>query len=105
MIDYTTDLGKFYAMWLKKYLKHKGIKMKVHIQEGNVKFKITGSYFKKIGQEYSFQNPLYTMRTFPENVINPDGTSAYSTWTGGILGVTEKQLEDFNELNKKWYIE
>ena len=34
MIDYTTDLGKFYAMWLKKYLKHKGIKMKVHIQEG-----------------------------------------------------------------------
>ena len=34
MIDYSTDLGRFYAMWLKKYLKHKGIKMEIHPKEG-----------------------------------------------------------------------
>lgn len=34
MIDYTSDLGRFYVIWLKKYLKHKGINIKVHVKEG-----------------------------------------------------------------------
>lgn len=66
------------------------------------KFKITGKYFKQLGSEYSTQNPIYTTRTFPENLLKMDGTKAYGTWTGGILGVLKEQMEDFNDFIKKW---
>ena len=34
MIDYSTNLGRFYAMWIRKYFKHKGINIKIHVKEG-----------------------------------------------------------------------
>lgn len=72
---------------------------------GVSKFKISGTYFQTIGREYSHQNPFYTTRTFPENLMRIDGTNAYSKWTGGVLGVVTKQMEDFNDFHKKWYID
>ena len=71
---------------------------------GKTKFIIKGEYFQQLGQEYSWQNPVYTIRTFPANVFNTDGTSAYSTWEGGLIGVTAKQMEDFTDFNKRWYL-
>lgn len=71
---------------------------------GTEKFQLKGSYFKELGQEFGEQNPIYTMRTFPENVYHPDGAHAYDTWTGGIIGVLAKQLNDFNEFHRDWYI-
>lgn len=68
------------------------------------KFYLKGDYFNTLGVEYGTQNPVYTMRTFPQNVLNPDGSPAFSTWTGGILGVTNKQMEDFNKFHMQWYI-
>lgn len=72
---------------------------------GKTKFKISGSYFQTLGKEYSWQNPIYTVRTFPEHLMNPDGSKAYSGWIGGLLGVLERQMEDFNDFHKKWYLE
>jgi hypothetical protein len=72
---------------------------------GNVKFKMNGPYFRKLGEEYSWQNPIYTIRTFPENLANPDGTRAYPEWSGGPIGVLHKQMEDFANFHKKWYLE
>lgn len=72
--------------------------------KGDTRFKIDGNYFKKLGDEYSWQNPVYSIRTFPENLLNQDGTDAYSKWTGGLLGVLGKQLEDFTDFHKKWYL-
>jgi len=72
---------------------------------GKTKFKIKGDYFQTLGKEYSWQNPIYTIRTFPKNLINLDGSMAYPEWTGGWLGVAEKQMEDFNDFHKKWYLE
>ncbi len=72
--------------------------------KGKAKFYLKGDYFRELGEEYDFQNPVYTMRTFPENVYNLDGQKAFPTWTGGIIGVTGKQIEDFNEFHKQWYI-
>jgi hypothetical protein len=68
------------------------------------KFFIKGDYFRTLGVEYGTQNPIYTMRTFPENVYKPDGSRAFSSWTGGVLGVTGKQMEDFSAFHKQWYI-
>lgn len=72
---------------------------------GKTKFKIKGDYFQTLGKEYSWQNPIYTIRTFPKNLINLDSSMAYPEWTGGWLGVVEKQMEDFNDFHKKWYLE
>ncbi len=70
---------------------------------GQEKFKLDGAYFKQLGDEYSWQNPVYTIRTFPSHVMNPDGNPAYSDWQGGILAVTTQQLDDFNDFSDKWY--
>ena len=75
------------------------------LYKGKLKFRIAGDYFQTLGKEYSFQNPVYTMRSFPENLKNPDGTRAYAEWSGGILGVALKQMEDFNDFHKRWYLE
>ncbi len=72
--------------------------------KGKTKFKITGKYFQTLGKEYSWQNPVYTMRTFPENLMNPDGSDAYPEWTGGLIGVTGKQIEDFNDFHETWWV-
>jgi hypothetical protein len=73
--------------------------------KGKTKFKIKGNYFQTLGEEYSWQNPVYTIRIFSENLINLDGSMAYPKWTGGLLGVLGKQMEDFNDFHKKWYLE
>jgi hypothetical protein len=72
--------------------------------KGNIKFYITGEYFNTIGSEYGDQNVVYTIRTFPENVYLPSGNLAYSTWSGGLLGVLSKQMDDFNDLCKNWFL-
>ena len=72
--------------------------------KGNVRFYVSGTHFQNIGMEYGIQNPVYVIRTFPENIYTKDGLRAFNVWTGGVIGVTGKQMEDFNELNKKWYL-
>jgi len=72
--------------------------------KGKTKYIIEGNYFHQLGTEYSWQNPVYTMRTFPENVLRPSGEHAYSQWTGGILGVTNAQMNDFDDFQKQWYL-
>jgi hypothetical protein len=71
--------------------------------KGDKKFILSGNYFNNLGKGYSYQNSLYTMRTFPENLKNLDNQDAYPQWTGGILGVSNKQIEDFNDFHDKWY--
>ena len=63
-----------------------------------------GDEFLKIGQEYSYQNPVYSVRTFPEKLRVPSGEPAYSSWTGGLLGVVGAQMDDVNEMARAWYI-
>jgi hypothetical protein len=72
--------------------------------QGTQKFILKGDYFQTLGMEFGEQNPVYTMRTFSENVFKLDGTAAFGTWTGGLLGVVGKQMEDFNDFHKQWYI-
>ena len=73
--------------------------------KGKKKFYIQGDYFKEIGSEYTYQNPVYLLRTFPENTYMLGGTKAYSTWTGGVLGVMKEQMEDLDDLAYKWFKE
>lgn len=72
---------------------------------GTPKFMLDGSYFRKLGEEFEHQNPIYTLRTFPGNVYKLDGSLAYGQWTGGWLGVVGKQMEDLNQFAKDWYLD
>lgn len=73
--------------------------------KGTLKFTLNGDYFGQLGNEFGEQNPVYTIRTFPENLFLPNGETAYSKWEGGMLGVLNKQMEDVNDFNKKWYLD
>ena len=72
---------------------------------GKTKFKVEGIYFRQLGREQGVQNPAYTIRTFPENLKSLSGGRAYPEWTGGMLGVLNKQMEDFNDFHDKWYLD
>ncbi len=71
--------------------------------QGEVRFLLDGRYFQEMGEDFEHQNPVYTLRTFPEKLETPSGLSAYGEWTGGMLGVLNKQMNDFNDAMKAWY--
>lgn len=71
---------------------------------GKTKFRLEGYYFQILGKERNIQNPAYTIRTFPENLKTISGLRAYPEWTGGILGVLNRQMEDFEDFHNQWYI-
>lgn len=73
--------------------------------KGEDRFYFKGDYFQNLGKEYEFQNPIYTLRTMPENIYTLDGEPQYGSWTGGWLGVTGKQMEDMNTFAKDWYLD
>ncbi|GGH04224.1 hypothetical protein [Mucilaginibacter phyllosphaerae] len=72
--------------------------------KGKPKFKLPGKYFHKLGIEYKQQNPMYTLRTFPENVMNLDETKAFGSVTGGLFGVLKAQMDQFSDFTKSWYL-
>lgn len=98
------DVFRVFLQYASK-LKEKSFDTVLLQSNGKTKFSLEGGYFKKLGKEYGDQNPVYTMRTFTEHVYTPDGKKAFGTWTGGLLGVLKKQMEDFGEFHKKWYVE
>lgn len=53
---------------------------------GTPKFALDGAYYAQLGQEFGERNPVYTIRTFPRNARKLDGTPAYETRSGGMLG-------------------
>ncbi|KIG14633.1 hypothetical protein DB30_06512 [Enhygromyxa salina] len=72
---------------------------------GETKFVLDGAGFQEIGRDYAGQNPVYTIRTFPERLRTPDGAVAFERWKGGALGVLGEQMDDFNEFQDRWYID
>lgn len=72
---------------------------------GSTRFLIRPERFRTIGAEHGMQNPVYVLRTLPEDILTPDGRPAYGQWTGGLLGVVGRQMEDLNDFARKWFIE
>lgn len=71
---------------------------------GMPKFALDGAYYTQLGQEFGEQNPVYTIRTLPQNVRKLDGTPAYETWSGGMPGILNRQMEDVNQFPRDWFI-
>jgi len=98
------DVFRLFLQFAEKVKDYKFNKVELAFRK-EVIFFINGDYFSKLGEEFSTQNPVYTMRTFPENLKKPDGENAYPKWEGGLLGITSKQMEDFSDFHRQWYID
>lgn len=72
---------------------------------GEKKLVVPGDYFQQLGREYDTQNPVYTIRTFSHHVSTMDGTKPFPAPDGGLLWVLKEEMEQFNELNKRWYLD
>lgn len=73
--------------------------------ENTTRFLLSGDDFNVLGKSLGTENPIYTLRTFPEKLFLPDGSNAYSKHEGGILYRVPLQLEDFKDMNEKWYLD
>jgi hypothetical protein len=72
-------------------------------RQGTDIFLMKGDDFAAIGQQFGAgQNPVYLIRTLPEKLYKPTGEGAFGQWTGGLLGVLGKQMEDANAAAKRW---
>lgn len=69
------------------------------------KFVLGGADYKTMGKDYKTQNVMYTIRTFPEKLTTPDGKRAFETRAGGVLYLMRVQMEDFNNMNKAWFLD
>lgn len=66
-------------------------------------FVMDGDDFDRFGAQFAAgENPVFLVRTLPENLRRPNGEAAFSTWDGGWLGVVGKQLEDVNAMSEEW---
>ena len=72
---------------------------------GEKKFIVPGDYFQQLGQEYGSQNPMYTVRTFAHHVSTMSGEKPFPEYTGGLLGVLGKEMEEFSDMNKQWFLD
>ncbi len=71
---------------------------------GEPRFRLDGRYFQELGADYETQHVVYTARKFPSHVKTPGGAAAYGEWTGGLLGVATKEMEDFADFHDRWYL-
>ena len=71
---------------------------------GTSKFTLDGNYFQELGREYSTQNPMYTVRTFPPHLAAMDGTKPFSEYDGGLFAVLQKEMEQFTDFSDQWYL-
>ena len=68
------------------------------------RFVLDGADFLIIGQDFETQNPMYTVRTFPEKLFLPDGQAAYESHSGGLFYLMRVQMDDFHDMNGVWYM-
>lgn len=69
---------------------------------GKKKFKIPGEFFKKIGMEYSKQNIVPTIKTFPENLLHLDGSPLTEYKSDSLLISEEEQLNNCCKFIFEW---
>jgi hypothetical protein len=71
---------------------------------GTGRFVLDGTYFQGLGRESGTQNPMYTIRSFPTHLMAIDGSKPFSEYEGGILGVLQKEMEQFTDFSDQWYV-
>ena len=73
-------------------LAHRGVKL----------FYVSADDIEELASSYDAGGRIWAFNHLPERCRTMSGTSAYETWSGGWLGVAERQTEDLNSLLEAW---
>jgi len=71
-------------------------------RNGTKRFYIAGSDMRRLAQSYAGGGRIWAFNNLPARVRRMDGTQAFDEWTGGWLGVLQKQAEDLNRFITDW---
>ena len=71
-------------------------------RNGTQKFYISGSDMRPLAESYANGGRPWAFNHLPENLRTMSGLRAYDQWTGGWLGVLQKQTEDLNDFLAAW---
>jgi hypothetical protein len=64
---------------------------------------LDGDRFAEAGAAFDAgENPVYLVRTLPQHLRHPNGTPAFETWEGGLLGVAMRQMQDVTAAARTW---
>ena len=71
-------------------------------RNGTKKFKIASSDLRPLAESYANGGRPWAFNNLPASVRTMSGMQAYGEWTGGWLGVMQKQAEDLNDFIAAW---
>ena len=71
-------------------------------REGTQKFYVTASDIKRLASSYDAGGRIWSFNHLPERCRTMSGARAYDTWTGGWLGVAQRQTDDLNSFITAW---
>jgi hypothetical protein len=71
-------------------------------RRGQYVFYVDASDLRRLATSYDAGGRVWAFNHLPESVRTMSGSRAYSEWTGGWLGVLQKQTEDLNDFIKTW---
>jgi Zn-finger nucleic acid-binding protein len=78
------------------------VKRIILARNGTEKFYISGSDMRPLASSYAGGGRVWAFNHLPENIRTMSGQRAYNEWSGGWIGVLQKQSEDVNDLIKQW---
>ncbi|MCE9552053.1 MAG: hypothetical protein K8T91_01585 [Planctomycetes bacterium] len=69
---------------------------------GQQKFYISNSDLKRLSESYAGGGRPWAFNNLPERLRTMSGSQAYESWSGGWLGVLQKQTQDLNDFITMW---
>jgi hypothetical protein len=97
------DVFRVFLQYAKAQKEHR-YKQIILAGYGQKKFILAGDYFHELGTEYDTQNPMYTIRIFAHHITTIEGNHPFYEYDGGLFAVLTKEMEQFSDFNKQWYL-
>jgi len=71
-------------------------------RDGQPRFYIMGSDLRRLADSYAGGGRIWAFDNLPASVRRVDGTRAFEEWSGGWLGVLERQTKDLGDFITQW---
>ncbi len=69
---------------------------------GEEVYRLEKSDLDELARQYELEARIWAFDHWPERLRKPDGERAFESWSGGVLGVMQGQMEDLKEALKTW---
>lgn len=105
-VSRTNNLADVFHLFIRFAEKMKGLSFReVRLAcGGRVRFRVSGEYFRSLGAENAWKDPVKVMRTFPEHLLAEKEGRAYPRREGDQLTQVKMQMKDFYDCHERWYM-